>query len=551
MIPKWVKNLLGGSGAATPGSKEYARSSLLKAAMEAFRLARRDRPREHYQPHGYSGDAAILGSHDMMHRRTRDLVRNTAQAKTIKTKLVNMVVGRGMQTFAWPFAPAELFQIVTELESIQAGELGPRLHYALESDDLFDQYFADRRQFDIEERLAGPEVYRMLLGEAVTVGNGLLVRVFRRKYDPDRHLSPVAWQLFEREQLDESQDRAASPGKNKILGGLEFDKLNRVVAYHLFLDHPHDFFGLSSASTAGVSVGTRSIRVDARRVVDLSLYDRPSSSVGRSWMDAVGQSIWDRDSYAESELRTAAVDSVFAFVAKLENAEQFGGWGFADGGDDDDSYGNREYKVGHSPVASVIGTNESLDMVRPTRPNRDAGAFMKVIDRDTASGAGINYYSLTGDYEGTNFSSARAAKLDEDLDLLPIQQWFGSVVAMPIRSTFNLLAVATGQLKSVRPDEFRRNMRTFQRFDVLANGRDLLDPFKEGEARTTRLRTGMSTYREECARRGVHWIRELIQQAIEKRVFEMFGIQPDWTKSGSESKSESSQTEASVEEDAA
>ena len=64
-------------------------------------------------------------------------------------------------------------------------------------------------------------------------------------------------------------------------------------------------------------------------------------------------------------------------------------------------------------------------------------------------------------------------------------------------------------------------------------GRELLDPYNEGEARTARLRTGLSTFKEECARRNQHWIRVLMQQAIEKRVFEMYDIQHDWTKSGS------------------
>lgn len=490
----------------------------LEATMEAYKLARRDRPREHNQPDSYSGDAAVMGSHELMHRRTRDLARNTAQAKRIAGAFVNLVVGTGMQTFSWPFLPHEQFEIATELDLIDSGELGPRLAHAIESDDLFDEWANDPKQFDIEGRLSWPQVQRMLLQESVIVGTGLLVRCFRAEYDQ----VPLCYQLMEREQLDDSKDRPRSEGINKIVGGLEMDKNNRVVAYHFLLDHPDDIVGTE----------VRESRIVADRVIDLSLFHRPSASVAVSWLDACGQTIWDRDSYMDSEIRSAALDAVFAFVAKLEDSSQHSAIGFADGEDDTDEHGNREFKVGHSPVAAVIGENESLEMVRSTRPNPNAASFIGLLDRDTASSTGLSYYSLTGDYANTNFSSSRAAKLDEDLMIKPLQNWFAILVAIRVRKDFNEVAAACGLFTTVTPAEFKKNKRTYQRFDAVGAGRDLLDPFKEGEARTGRLRTGMSTFKEECARIGKHWIRVLMQLAIEDRISNKFGIHRDYSKAG-------------------
>ena len=191
----WLKNLT--SSKQQPGSRGYA-NDLLMQSFEAYKLARRDRPREHNQPHGYSGDSAIVGSQELLHRRTRDLARNTAQAKRIVQSITNLVVGTGVQTYAWPFAPSEMFEIVTELESLNSGELGPRLSYALESDDLFEEWSGDPEQFDTEGRLSWSEVQRMLMGESVLVGDGILVRSFRKDYS----LVPLSYQLREREQLD-------------------------------------------------------------------------------------------------------------------------------------------------------------------------------------------------------------------------------------------------------------------------------------------------------------------------------------------------------------
>lgn len=530
-----------------PGSREHARE-VLAESWEAYRLARRDRPREHNQPHGYSGDAAMLGSHDLMHRRVRDLKRNTSQAKRIVDMLTNLVVGTGMQTYSWPFAPHEQFEIVTELETLLGGELGPRLSFAMESDDLFEEWAEDPKQFDAEGRLSWFEVQRMLMSESALVGTGLLVRTFVKDYS----IVPLAWQMIEREQLDESQDRPASAGKNKIVGGREMDSNNRVVAYHIYLDHPHEFFGIRQSALMGasapLSAGTQRARIPANRVIDLTLFDRPSSSGGVTRLDACGQSIWDRDSYTDSEIRSAALNAAFAFVAYIEDSEKSGALGFDDDLPDTDSYGNRSYKLGHSPVAATMGTNERLEMVKADRPNKDAPAFLKLLDRDIAASSGLSYYSLTGDYESTSFSSARGAKLDEDDTIRPLQKWFAIRVALRVRREFNAVAAAMGLFTTVTPAEFRRNQRTYQRFDAIGNGRDLLDPYKEGEARTTRLRTKLSTYKEECARVGKHWIRVLMQIAIEEKVSRMFGVTLDFSKAGTAASGQQQSTEQQAEQ---
>lgn len=516
---------------ASPGSADFAREAAAQA-FEAYRLARRDRPRENNIPNAYSGDAAIMSSHGLMNRRVRDIVRNTAQGKRVRQAFQDLVVGTGFQTFSWPFAPEEMFQIVTELEQLDEGALGPRLQYALESDDLYEEWSSDPSQFDVEGRLSRAEMERMVLGEAVTVGNGLIIRCFNPKFK----IIPLCYQIIEREQLDESMDRVAGPAQNKILNGIEFDKSNRAVAYHIFVDHPDDAFGGPGSALlgAGVSYGTglKRLRIDADRVIDLACYDRPSSSTGASWYDSTGQTTWDRDNFMGSEIRSAAVDAAFAFVAKLSDGERYGAFGFADGGSDEDEEGNRSYKIGQSPVAATIGKEETLEMIRSTRPNPDAASFLKLLDRDQAGGLGLSYYTLTGDYESTNFSSSRAAKIDEDGRLEPLKDWFATHVALRMRRDFNAIAAASGMFKSLRPADFLANERTFQRFDAIGCGRDMIDPYQEGEARTSRLRTGISTFKEECAKRGNHWIKVLMQVAIERKITAMFGVELDHSKPG-------------------
>ena len=509
------------------------------SAMDPYKLGRKDRPREAFQPDGYSGDRAISDSQDLVSRRVRDLMRNAGQAKRIRSMLTNLVVGKGMQTFAWPFDPSEMLELITEMESVSGGDLGPRLKYALESDDLYECYSGEKKQFDIEERLTRYDMERMLMSECVSVGSGLMLRVFRKDFSPSKHKIPIAWQMFEREQLDISKDRDEGKDRsgrplNRIMNGIELDSLNRIVAYHLLLNHPHDFFGVNQSSMVGIPAGAggKSVRVTADRVVDLTLYDRPSSHVGVSWLAPAGQPIWDRDQYCESEIRAAASEAVLLLVAKLANGSAHGAWGFNDGTDDQDQHDNREFKLGHSPVASVIDKDEHIELIKPNRPNRDAGPFLKVLDRDTAASVDLSYHTVSGDYESVTFTSGRHAKMDEELSIAPLQDWFGRSVSLPVRRMFNAAAVTTGLMKTMRPVAFRDRYATYQRFDVIGNGRSLVDPYKEGEARTARLRTGLSTFREECAKRNQHWIRVLMQRSLEKQIFSMFGVEPDFTKAG-------------------
>lgn len=515
----WLRKILGsGKPSASPGSRDYARE-ILAQSWEAYRLARRDRPREHFQPQHYSGNSAALSSQDMMTRRVRDLVRNTSQAKRLNQVLTDLIVGTGIHTFSWPFAPAELFQIVTELETLAIGDLGPRLSFALESDDLFEQWSSDPKQFDVEGRLSRPEIERMLLGECIQVGNGLLVRVRPQKYS----LVPLAYQLIEAEQLDSSKDREARKDQNRIIGGRELDAANRVVAYHVLTDHPHDGFG---------SARYESKRILAERVIDLSVFSRPSAAIGVSWLDAIGQSVFDRESYTDSEIRSAALNAVFALVHKLADPAIGNSLGFDDGLDESDSYGNEKVKLGLSPIAVRIGADEDVSMIKSERPNPNASNFLSYLDHDIAGGAGVSYYSLTGNYASTSFSSTRAAKLDEDLHILPLQQWFATRVSLPIRREFNMLAAASGLFKSLPATRFLRDESTFQRFEAIGNGRDILDPGAEVTAKINKLRSGMSTLKEECARNGKHWIRVLMQRAIEQSVSQLFGVPLDYSLGG-------------------
>lgn len=476
-----------------------------------YRLGRLDRATRHYNPQRVSGDLAVIESEDVMHSRTRDGVRNNHSLKRVVEIWQDLVAGCGMQTLADPFEPW------IDIASLTTDELDARLDYALESDELYSEWFADKSQCDAEQRLTGAEMQRMAIRELATVGEVFVIEFFNSTAAPDQ--VPLCYQLVESDQLDRSMHRQRAPGQNKIVAGIELDEWNREVAFYLF----------DEAQTDALTASTSTRRVEASRCWHLYRPTRPTQHLGATELAACGQPMIDRDKYITSELQTAAKIAQLAVAYKSRKGAG-ASMGILGDSDSVDQYGNQDVRLGSSPIAVAIGTDEEIQVIESTRPNGNAREFLEVVDHDAAVGGGVSYYSLRGDYSSSAFSSARAAKLDEDLHFAPIQAWFAANFAVPMRKRFNEISALMGLISNCSPREFLANRRRYQRFEAMGPGRELLAPGEESEAAIARLRSSLSTLKIECARRGLHWVRVLRQKAIENRVSEVLGVLLDFSK---------------------
>lgn len=483
------------------------------AAREAYRWGRIDRRTEHFQPNGRSGDAAIYESHELMNRRVRDQIINNAQAKRIIEALTDLTIGTGIQTFSAPFDPW------MDLTKLDVADLDEGLRFALEADDLFEEWFFEPNQFDAAGKLSGADMQRLAFSECGSVGDALILKCQRN--EPGR-LVPLCYQILEREQLDTSVDRPPKPGQNKIVNGVEVDAAGREVAFHLFDAHPHDDFSPFGSLT-------KSRRIPAARVIHLYLFRRPSQTVGATWLDAIGQASFDRDKFIHSEIQAAAKAALLTLVAKREHPH-LGTLGLETDDDGTDEYGNEEVRLGSSPIAVEIGKDEEVEMVESKRPTSTANNFIDILDHDIAGGGGVSFYTLTGRFEKSNYTGFRGAMLVEDAHIKPLQNWFASRHTLPMRREFNVIAAASGLYKNVSAAEFLRDQRRYQRFDAIGAGRQLLDPAAETDAAAARLRIGLTTLKLECARLGLHWIKVLRQLAIEGRLATALGVTLDFSK---------------------
>lgn len=482
--------------------------------QEAFRWARRDRRTQHFQPHPRSADAAISESDYLMHARTRSESLNNAQIKRIRDAIEDLLVGSGMQTFADPFDP------LLDITDLSEETLDPLIQYALESDEVFEDWFCDEKQFDAAGKRSGPDIQRMMAGECVERGACLLVRTARR--EPGR-IVPLCYQVIESDQLDRMQDRPRADGQNKIVGGIELDAMDREVAFHIYDDHPYDDF------LAG-NISGKSSRVSAERVIHACLFKRPSQSIGATWLSALGQTSFDRDGALGSELQTFKKAALLLLIHYAENLKNGGNLGLYDDTPDTDTFGNEELKMGSTPLAIRVQAKDEVELVENQRPTASADAFINILDHDIAGAAGLSYYTMSGRYDQTNYTSVRGSLLSEDSHFKPLQNWFAGKVALPVRREFHRQAIGLGKLKSVTAAKFLANPKRFERFDAIGAGRDLLDPEAETNAATGKLRSCLTTLKQECARRGLHWIRVLRQIALENRLLDVLGISMDLSK---------------------
>lgn len=466
-------------------------SSPRDAAYSAGRVTKLNRS---WNPQTISGDVAIKQSMDVLNARARDLVRNDAVLRKIVKASVALNIGAGMQTFS------------------SATDVGGEFleDFAEESNQEFQDWAIE--EADAIGRMTLWDMQRLSFSDMGTVGLSIWLEVLDNT--PGRR-SPLSYQLLEYEQLDRSKDRTASRGKTQIVNGLELDNRGRVIAAWLFDSHPNDLTDFSSF------LKSRRIRAD-RLIINL-LPDRPSSHLGISWFSSLVQVARDRDRLMANVLTTANLQSLMAVLAKTECTN------FAEGFTGKDEYGNTNFELGY-PSLITVKPGENVEIIESNRKDADVTALFRTLHLHSAMGAGMSLSRLTGDASEGSFASVKAAILDDERINTPVQQHQMYLVALPIRQRHNEIAAALGLYQSVTPNEFQRQRRRLQRFSIIPAGDPDVQPKEDGEAAIDRMRSGRTTYAQECGRLGFDWREQIKVMAEVNRVAEKAGVILDFTK---------------------
>jgi len=401
----------------------------------------------------------------------RDLVRNNGYAESALTTIADHAIG-------WGISP----------------RLGKASNAALDA----WRKWAESTDCDADGRCDFYGLQKLIMRSIVESGEVLIRR--RRRLASDGFALPMQLQVLEADFLDASRT-AQLPNGGKIIQGVEFDPIGRRVAYWLFPKHP----GAAIINTVQASLFPASARVDAAEILHIYKPNRPGQVRAITWFAPVLVRFKDFDEYEDAALMKAKIAACLAVVTSDVDGSNMP-LGTADP--------STEPEIDTlSPGAILnIAPGRTVEVVQP--PNSgDYPEFSKVSLRAIATGLGVTYEDLTGDYQNLPFSAARMSRLRH---WARVEDWRWRLIVPQLCAPV---------WKWAMQDAFL--LTGVQGPDVIewtAPPLPMLDPDKEGLAYMRNVRAGLQTLSEAIRERGGDPRTQLEEMAADNKLLDELGI---------------------------
>lgn len=305
---------------------------------------------------------AVWGGLAYVRATARDLVRNNPYAASALATIVDHTVGWGITAKALPASPR-----LQERWNVWANST------ACDADGQRD--------------LVGLE--KLVVRTVVEAGEVLVRR--RPRLPQDGLPIPLQLQVLEPDLLDASRDVAQLPNGGRIVQGIELDALGRRVAYWMFREHP----GGSRSSPASYPVA-------AADILHIGKPGRPGQMRSVSWFAPVLLRFKDFDELEDATLMKQKIAACLAvFVTDLD------GGGAPLGRTSADAPLVETVEPG---MITYAPAGRDVKVVEPPSTT-DYPTYAVTVLRAIATGLGVTYEDLTGDYTGMPFSAARMSRL--------------------------------------------------------------------------------------------------------------------------------------------
>lgn len=437
-IDKTISYLSPAAGAKRARAR-YQEQIFQKAASRSFDGADKGRRTKGWKATSTSANAENGPAIVTLRDRSRDLVRNNPYAARAIQAIQTNVIGTGI--IAKPMVKG----------AKNAKELGWAWKRWAESTEC---------DADGLNNFYGLQSIAMrTLAEAGEV----LVRR-RHRFAIDKLTVPLQIQILEPDYIDTLKSESVEGG-GYILQGVEFDKLGRRVAYWLFAEHPGDA-GLASKASS-----FKSNRIPAEDILHLFRVDRTGQVRGIAWGAPVILRLRDFDEYEDAQiLRQKVAASFTAFVHDIEAP--------------DDATTAEDLGFDKLEPGAVENLPPGKTITFPNPPQVSGyREFTDVSLHAVASGYGVTYEILTGDYSRVNFSSGRMGWIEFHRN---VEQWRWLLLiprlCEPVFRWFCEAALLAG---------YKGTSDAFAQWTPPA--REMIDPSKEISAQVTAVRAGFKT----------------------------------------------------------
>lgn len=431
----------------------------------------------------YSADAELYTDLRTLRARSRELERNNDYAKKFFRMVRTNVVGKeGIK-----------------LQSQANNSKGKPDEAARAKIEETWREWGKKGMCDVTGEYSFRDIQKLVISSMARDGE-ILIRKLRGFDNPYR----FALQLLEADHLDEQYNDQLSGGR-RIKMGIEYNEWNRAVAYHIYSQHPGDYF-----STATFSQGDR-LRIPAEEILHLRLPYRVSQSRGLPWVHAALTRLNMLGGYEEAELvqsRVAAMKGGF-----YESDGTIGGY---QGDDTEDGSPVQELEPGEF---ELLPPGLRFKQYDPQHPTTAFEAFSKAILRGIASGLDVSYHYLSNDLTDVNYSSIRAGVLDERDVWKDLQAFIAEHFLQPVFEGWMDMALLTQQIPYSHS-----NYEKYIRARWQARGWPWVDPKSDAEARQLTLDMKLDTAANIAAETGQDLEEIYIQLALERDLRKKYGL---------------------------
>ncbi len=279
-------------------------------------------------------------------------------------------------------------------------------------------------------------------------------------------------------QLLESDFLNAKKDEGLVTQGIELDSNGRRTKYHLYKTHPGD-----------KNPSDETLTVPAADVLHVFKKERPGQVRGVTWFHAVAEKMKDLDDFQYASLVRQKVQACFAaFITTSGNDAMV---------DAATLKLKRQAEFNLQPsTVRYLNQGEDIKFASPAQSN-GYDAFNRETLRSIASGLGISYESLTGDFSQSNYSSSRMGDIRMRKN---IEHWrWNMLIPQFCEPAFRwFLEYAKIQGLLTDDDLLKGNVKVAW----VAPAFSIIDPSKEILSLQREVRSGFKSYKEACTELG-------------------------------------------------
>lgn len=307
--------------------------------------------------------------------------------------------------------------------------------------------------------------------------------------------------------LDERYNTTLSNG-NRVIMSVEIDDLDQPVAYWLTPPASEYMFRKERQRERK--------RYAAEQIIhEFLVIDDDSQVRGITHFAAALQTGKDRHHFGSAVLSQAKVTAMAGgFLIPPEDDTP--GWT----GEDGDGNPLAPAFEWQSLAMPELPPGYDFKAFDPKQPTQNHPAYMQTLISELATGVGVHYFTLAGDMEAVNYSSARVGLGEEREGIWrTLQEFTITHFCQPVYDEWLLAAWASRRL-NITASQLEQVRRPYWQ----PRGYDYVDPQKEINAQLIGVTNGLLTVTDVLAKRGVDIVDHLETIQKDRKLFEEYGV---------------------------